>query len=213
MIVVGQLAPGSAIIESRLAERLGLSRTPVRAALQRLQQAGYVHVQKPGKYARLIVAPLSTADMRELFRIMGNLESLGSAALAAQPPERRMAVADEMEAINLGLLDAAHANPPDLRRAQDLHVQFHRMHVQAAGGPRLKAQIAAIHPLVERYERLYTQALIAQMPISVQEHAGIVLAIRVGDAEVAERRTTLNWRNGAERYDRAVSILGERGFW
>lgn len=207
MIVSGRLAPGASINESRLAERLGLSRTPVRAALQRLQQAGYVHVEKPGKYARLTVAPLSIEDMRELFLIMGNLEGLAAAKVAALPLEQREAVASEMERINQQLYAAGSASPPDLRSAQDLHVHFHRVHVEAAAGPRLWSQIAAIHPLVERYERLYTQALMSQIATSVEEHANIVTAIRAGDPEVAERRVALNWRNGAERYERAVSVL------
>lgn len=213
MIVMGRLAPGMSINESRLAERLGLSRTPIRAALQRLQQAGYVHVEKPGKYARLIVAPLSTADMRELFRIMGNLEGLAAGDVAALPVEQREPIAAEMDRINRGLNEAAHASPPDLRRAQDLHVEFHRVHVEAVAAPRLSAQIAAIHPLVERYERFYTEALMSQISASVQEHADIVLAIRAGDPEIAERRVVINWRNGADRYDRAVSMRGDRVFW
>ena len=213
MIVAGRLAPGTAINESRLAERLGLSRTPVRAALQRLQQAGYVHVEKPGKYTRLMVAPLSAEDMRELFRIMGNLEGLAAGAVAALPAGEREPIAAEMEAINVGLLEAAQSMPAELGRAQDLHVRFHRVHVEAVAGPRLRAQVAAIHPLVERYERLYTQALMSQISKSVQEHADIVVAIRAGDPEVAERRVAVNWRNGAVRYQQAVSLLGDRAFW
>lgn len=208
MIVTLRLAPGTSINESRLAERLGVSRTPIRAALQRLQQAGYVHAEKPGKYARLVVAPLSAEDMRELFRIMGSLEGLAAGAVAALPAKQREPIAAEMSRINLEMSEATRSTPPDLRRAQDLHVQFHRVHVDAAAGPRLRAQVAAIHPLVERYERLYTQVLLSQISTSVQEHDDIVAAIRVGDPEVAERRVALNWRNGADRYDHAISSMG-----
>src|SRR5258708_7736982 len=57
MIVRGQLAPGSRIVETEVAERFGVSRTPVRAAFQRLEREGYV-VASPTPQARMTVRPL-----------------------------------------------------------------------------------------------------------------------------------------------------------
>jgi len=58
MIVRGQLAPGARIVETEVAERFGVSRTPVRAAFQRLEREGYV-VASPTHQARMTVAPLT----------------------------------------------------------------------------------------------------------------------------------------------------------
>ena len=67
LIVWGRLAPGSRVIESDIAERLGVSRTPVRSALHRLQQEGYIVGVGRGSEQRLTVAPLTQDDARDLF--------------------------------------------------------------------------------------------------------------------------------------------------
>src|SRR5574341_2287464 len=74
LIVRGRLAPGARITESDAAGRLGVSRTPIRAALQRLQQEGYVVVSNAGRRARPVVAPLTREDATELFHIVGEIE-------------------------------------------------------------------------------------------------------------------------------------------
>ena len=60
LIVHGHLAPGSRIVESDVAGRLGVSRTPVRGALQRLQQEGYIVDPSGGRLARPTVSPLTS---------------------------------------------------------------------------------------------------------------------------------------------------------
>jgi DNA-binding GntR family transcriptional regulator len=213
LIISGQLSPGAAIIESQAAARLGLGRTPVRAALKRLQQEGYVHALTTGKYTRAVVAPLTGSDMRELFLIMGALEGLAARLCSRLEASRREMLVAEMDAVNQGLLQVAGPQNLDERRAQDLHVRFHRIHVEAAAGPRLLAELDAIHPQVERYERLYTAALIRGIAESVREHGAIGEAIRSGDPDAAERAVGVNWRNGADRYEKVVAQMGERGIW
>jgi DNA-binding GntR family transcriptional regulator len=78
LIVTGRLAPGSRIIETAVAARLGVSRTPVRAALQRLQQEGYVVVASPGQQSRMAVAPLTQEDAIELFGMVSAVEGLAA---------------------------------------------------------------------------------------------------------------------------------------
>ena len=64
LIVQGLLAPGSRIVETEIASRLGVSRTPVREALQRLQQEGYVMGSPGAQQSRLTVAPLTRDETR-----------------------------------------------------------------------------------------------------------------------------------------------------
>ena len=71
LIVRGHLPPGSWIAEAHVAERLGLSRTPVRAALQRLHQEGYVVTHRGTGRGRVLIAPLTREDARELYAIVG----------------------------------------------------------------------------------------------------------------------------------------------
>src|SRR6476660_2064412 len=67
LIVWGQLPPGARIAERAVADRLGLSRTPIRSALHRLQQEGFVASAGRGTDQRLIVAPLTGDDGQEVF--------------------------------------------------------------------------------------------------------------------------------------------------
>ena len=82
LIVQGLLAPGSRIVETEIAGRLGVSRTPVREALQRLQQEGYVMGAPGAQQSRLTVAPLTRDDVYELLNIVGALEGLGARGAA-----------------------------------------------------------------------------------------------------------------------------------
>src|SRR5918992_386885 len=107
LIVWGRLAPGSRIVESEIADRLGVSRTPARSALHRLQQEGYVIAVNRGKERRLIVAPLTQDDARELFHIVGQLEGLAARSAAELPPTRRAEVAARLRELNRELGDVA----------------------------------------------------------------------------------------------------------
>src|SRR5215467_12021227 len=98
LIVQGLLAPGSRVVETEVASRLGVSRTPVREALQRLQQEGFV-VGAPGaQQARLTVAPLTRSDVHELLNIVGELEGLGARWAAGLSAADRRALAKELRA-------------------------------------------------------------------------------------------------------------------
>src|ERR1700751_5232599 len=74
LIVHGRLAPGTWILEADLAERLNMSRTPVRGAIHWLQREGYILEHRNVSKSRMIVAPLTKEDASELYMIIGRLE-------------------------------------------------------------------------------------------------------------------------------------------
>lgn len=211
LIVTGKLAPGAPIIEMPLAEKLGFTRTVIRAAMRRLELEGYVNSVKLKKYSRMVVAPLTPESVSELFAIMGSLEGLAIREAASRDEGARQQIADEMEALNDALLQASTGDPVDVIEAQELHVRFHSVPVDVAAGPILFAQIDTIKHRVERYERLYTHVLISGIEDSVREHQDIIAAVRAGDQDAAQRATETNWRRGAERYERALARGGARG--
>src|SRR5262249_54767919 len=102
--------------------------------------------------------------------------------------------------------------PPDIVAAKDLHVQFHRATVTAAG-PRLRTKLDGLHSQWERYERAYTSVIVHEFAQSLREHDAIVEAIRAGDADAAERPVLRKYRHGTERCQRVVAMIGERGTW
>jgi DNA-binding GntR family transcriptional regulator len=213
LIVSGRLTPGAPLVEAELSLRLGVSRTPVRSALQRLQQEGFVTAGRAGTMLRAMVAPLTADDMREVFLMVGALEAAATRLAARFDAPRREQVAAELERIANDLRDARAVRPPDLARAHDLHVRFHRACVDAAAGPRLLAELDVLRPQAERYQRVYASAIAHAPDEAAQEHSAIVAAIRAGDEDGAEHAVRRNWRASAERYGEVLSVLGERGNW
>lgn len=213
LIVNGRLAPGTRVIESELAERLGTSRTPVRTALHRLQGEGYVVSRRGARRTQLAVAPLTKEDGRELFWIVGELEALAANWVALLEVRERETVAADLQRINHELLLASEDNAPDPLRLFDLHTRFHQTYVDACGGPRVQAMHGIVKPQAERYRRLYSTALGGHIHASLAEHEAIVRAVGRGDPGAAEAAVKANWRNAAERLARVVERVGERGSW
>jgi DNA-binding GntR family transcriptional regulator len=146
LIVWGRIAPGARIIEAEVAGRLNVSRTPVRAALQRLQQEGYVAASGTGQQSRLSVAPLTQEDARELFEIVAEVEGLAARRAAERGQADRSSLARRLDAINRELLDTSSEHDPDGRSIFDLDQRFHRTYVEAGAGPRLLALHDAVKP-------------------------------------------------------------------
>lgn len=211
LIVSLKLSPGTPLSESDLTARLGVSRTPIRQVLQRLQQEGFAVMHQVGWVSRMLVAPMTLEDMRELHAILGVLEGLAARSAAELPEEKRTAVAAQLRQVNEELRAAWRAGA--VREAQDLHVRFHRAFVEAAAPRRLRSELDALQPQVERYERVYTAAIATEFSQSLQEHEAIADAIASGDADLAERSVINNWRRGSDRYAKVVRNLGERGSW
>ncbi len=206
-IVTLRLAPGARLTEADLSQRLGISRTPIRAALLRLQQEGLVESTGAVRSGRVTVAPMTAEDMRELFLMVGALDGVAARLAAELPADTRSAVATEAEAINARLRALSGAEATDILAAQELDVEFHRCYERAAAGPRLLAKLAALHARRERYIRVYTEALIQTHRVqeSLDEHGAIIAAIARGDGEAAERHAVFNYRNALERYRRIAA--------
>lgn len=213
LIVRCRLAPGARILENEAADRLGLSRTPVRAALQRLQQEGYVTGAAPGRRARPTVTPLTMEDALELFSIVGEIEGLAAEHAAELPTADRGELVDELTRINDAYLRAATSAHPEGDDLFALDTRFHRTYVETGGGPRLVALHDAIKPQIERYVRVYQTALVEAIQTSVKEHRIIVDRIAEGPPASAQEAVRANWRNAALRLQAVIGSRGETGTW
>jgi DNA-binding GntR family transcriptional regulator len=213
LIVGGRLAAGARLIETELASRLGVSRTPVRAALLRLEQEGYILSPGAGLRARPAVAALTREDASELFNIIAEVEGLAARRAAALPPAQRRRLIRALRGLNGQLLKVAMAPRPDPNRISQLDAAFHAHYVHSAAGPRLLALHHGIKPQAERYVRVYVNALVDEIATSVAEHNVIIRGIESGNPDAAQRAVQTNWRNAAERLGRVISNLGEHGTW
>lgn len=213
LIVHGQLAPGTRIVEADIAERLEVSRTPVRSALQRLQQEGYITQTTGQRKSRAMVAPLTKDDAAELFGIVGEVEGLAARRAAAIDWETREGFVRELRNTNEMLLAAISSGQPDKNLVFELDADFHLQYVRAGSGPRLLALHNAVKPQAERYVRLYITFLLDRIGESISEHDVTMAAIERGDPDAAQQAVQVNWRHAAARLASVIESMGERGSW
>ncbi|SRR6266480_3426205 len=212
LIVRGQLAPGARIVETEVAERFGVSRTPVRAAFQRLEREGYV-IASATHQARMTVAPLTREDVGELLEIVGELEGLAARSAARLNEDARDRLARDLASLNAEFRRTASAKGAQPGKLYELDEKFHRRYVEAGSGPRLLSLHEAVKPQAERYIRMYIALLLDTVPTAGSEHDAIVDAIRTGNAAAAQRAVQTNWRHASDRLVRAIEVMGEQGNW
>lgn len=213
LIVEGRLGPGMRLVEVELAQRLGMSRTPVRTALYLLHQEGYLEGSGEGRQSRLTVAPLTQDDAIEVFGIVGEVEGLAARRAAGLDAAPRAALVARLRALNVAMAQAATQRPPDPAETIRLDMAFHRTYVESGAGRRLLAFFDAVKPHADRFIYLYYTTLTTEILVSTREHEVIVDAIAAGDATAARRAVQDNWENAATRLSTSIAALGERGVW
>jgi DNA-binding GntR family transcriptional regulator len=217
LIVSGRLPPGARIAEGPLAEWLGLSRTPVREALQRLrQQRLLVEVGGgAGVRVRLAVAPLKRDQMQELYGLAGALEAFAARGLAAWNRRERVRLALELERVEKSFKVEAAKSPVDYDRLFERHDAFHRELIRHVIGPEAAALLQTIRPHLDRYEWFYAPLTGPDFTATHAEHRAIIDALKAGNAQRLERTVRANWENGAtrlapviEEYDPRIHLPG-----
>jgi DNA-binding GntR family transcriptional regulator len=201
MIVYGRLAPGARIAEGPLAERLGVSRTPVREALQRLRQEGLLIEVGGGAglRGRLAVAPLQRERMEELYTLAAAIEALAVRGISNMDAPQREKLAKRLEGIERAFHAAARRRTPEFDHLFELHQAFHRALVEAAAGPETRAVLRTVKSQMDRYEWFYAPMAGPDFTPTRREHAAIVRAVRRGNALELQRAVRTNWLNAAER--------------
>jgi DNA-binding GntR family transcriptional regulator len=213
LIVHGRLAPGTWIVEVAVAKKLGMSRTPVRSAIQWLQREGYVIEHKHRSKSRMEVAPLTKEDAAELYSIIGAIEGLAGRRIASLPKAERLEIIAKLKAVNNQLRAISKEKSARHAGIFDSDREFHRVVIHAGGGPRLIALHGAIEPQAERYWRLYASSILSNLHLSIAEHDEIIAAISSGDPDRVERGLKMNWHNGCDRLAQVIDVFGEHGSW
>lgn len=213
-IVYGRLAPGSWIVEGDIAEKLGVSRTPVRHALQWLEHEGYLVALGAGPKSRMTVSPLTEKDATEAYRIVGHMEGLAGRLAAELPKQKREELVKTLKQLNLQMSKADSTKQQfDPKIFFDLDTKFHSSIVEATAGTRFLSIYNGIKPHTERYWWLYASSIVDDETISIQEHENIIAAIANGDPDASENALQANWENGANRLVKLIHKFGERGGW
>ena len=177
-IIAAKLRPGERMMEIQMAEEMGVSRTPVREAIRKLELEGLVvMVPRKGAY----VAGLSLKDMVEVFEIRGALEGL-AAELAAE-----RATDEELEELERYLVKIAEEiESGDLSRVVETDTDFHTLMYKASRNSRLSQIINNLREQIQRF-RTTSLSYPGRMKIALEEHRKIVEAISVRDGELARK--------------------------
>jgi DNA-binding GntR family transcriptional regulator len=200
-IASGHLAPGARLDEATLAQRFGVSRTPVREALQHLAATGLVEL-RPRRGA--VVAEVSPHRLIEMFEVMAELEAM-SGRLAA----RRMdsATKAEFAEAHTACRLAAERDDPDAYYVAN--ERFHALVYAASGNSFLSEQAFALHRRLRPFRRLQLRVA-HRLKASLAEHERSLHAILAGDGESAARELRAHVVVQGERFGDLMASLQRR---
>ncbi|MDA8235801.1 MAG: GntR family transcriptional regulator [Clostridia bacterium] len=175
-IINGNLKPGERMMEIQLAEEMGVSRTPVREAIRKLELEGFVvMVPRKGAY----VAGISIKDIADVFEIRAALESLAAGLAAERITE------EELESLERSLVKVAEATEAnDLESIINMDTDFHEILYKASRNERLVQIISNLREQIQRF-RTASLAHPGRMKFALDEHKQIVEAISQRDVEGA----------------------------
>jgi DNA-binding GntR family transcriptional regulator len=191
LILDNEIPPGSQMLEMEAAARLGMSRTPVREAMVRLEQEGMVELRSRHG---MRVLPVSAEALGEIYEVLTALE--GAAAEAAA---RRGASPAELAALRHAVDEMEEAlAADDLSRWSRADVRFHRLLVELAGNRRLAGLVEQVSDQAHRAREL-TLRLRPKPTTSNRDHAALVDAIAARDPARA--------RGIHEQHRRTASVM------
>lgn len=197
LILAGDASPGTPLREEALADIVGVSRTPIREALRRLEAEMYAR-RTPG--GRLVVADWDIDDVAEMFALRAMLEGHAAARAA-----RRMGAAQlaELKDCNAEIEAAIATDPPDIARFLAGNRRFHDLVLAASASARLATMLQGLveQPIVRRTATRYDRADLAR---SAHEHGQLVQAFAARDEEWARSVMTAHIRRALHAF-RAAS--------
>lgn len=201
----GILKPGQRIMEIKLAEELGVSRTPVREAIRKLELEGYVVMMpRRGTY----VADMSIRDINEIFEIRTALESLSNGLAAEHITE------DELEHLQrllvvIGGYIKEYEDGPDREAAMDkivkTDIEFHDLLYHAARNNRLVGIISNLRDQLTRFRTL-SMSYPGRLEATLDEHREIVETIANGDGRAARKAAVHHMENSEKTLLKAMDI-------
>jgi DNA-binding GntR family transcriptional regulator len=207
-ILDGSIEAGSRLKEEELAERIGVSRTPIREALRQLLADGMAE-RLPGGIA-IVVPEFSLTDLEDVFRLRGMLESHAAALAAQRITDEQLKTLQRLVADMERMVESR--TKPDAYL--DLNGEFHRTILDASGSRRLALLMPQVVelPIIARTFHAYDQAALERSNL---HHAGLTTALAARDPDwaAAVMRSHIasawrSWRDGHAAMK--TTAVGER---
>ncbi|MEL7629080.1 GntR family transcriptional regulator [Pectobacterium aroidearum] len=191
----GELLPGERLQETRLAKQFGLSRTPIREALHRLEALGLV---EPGPQRGLMIAQISYERLRQLFAVREGLERLAMELAVASASAEELALLQDMVDVEKTLTDS--------RQLHDHNRLFHRQIYRATHNPYLNEMLENLRIHLSLL-RGTTYESTERTEEARREHQAIVAALVRRDKDAAQEAACQHIRNG---YRARLSMLNRQ---
>lgn len=191
-VVDGDLHPGEPLYEIHLAERLGMSRTPVREALKVLARDGYLEELPSRGYT---VPRRSLDDLREFFELREVLESTAARYAALR------ATRSELE--QLDHVCTRYEREKDEEKWAQMGHEFHTLVVQAARNTRLQAMLHSLNAQIVISRRAVSRLDPARRAFAIRDHRAIYEAIQARDEAQAQALAAEHVRRSYETTLRA----------
>lgn len=198
-IMSGALPPGERMMEVQLAEELGVSRTPVREAIRKLELEGFVvMIPRKGAY----VAGISLKDVADVFEIRTALEALAAGLAAERITDEEL---EEMERIVVLKSEAIKNN--DLELLIETDTQFHEVLYRASRNEKL---FQIINNLREQIQRFRTTSLASpgRMRLALEEHKKIIEALSERNISQAQQLAQDHIENAENSMLEALNLSG-----
>lgn len=197
-ILKGELERGETLSENKISARLGVSRTPVREALQRLEQEGLVKTEQ-GKGA--VVLGISQGDLLDIYEIRIRIEGL-----AARYAARNITDEQAKEMLDLVELQEFYAMKNDSQNLRDIDSKFHSMIYKFCTSRILTDTLTSLHHRIERFRRMSVE-MGGRGNLSVEEHREIAEALASHDEDKAESLLIEHIKNAR---DKLFEVVGEK---
>ena len=174
-ILKGEFPAGGRLLETSIAEQSGVSRTPVREAIRKLDAEGLV-IMRP--HFGAVVRSWTLEELEDIFSLRAVLEAHAVERASTRTPPRQI---KELSALAARMIDLAEARKPGYRdRIGDLNAEFHRLLIEASGSERVRTMMTQVlyMPLSLRTILRYDEEALSR---SVHHHQEIVAALESRD--------------------------------
>ena len=176
-ILRSELQPGSVVIEGELADRFGVSKTPIREALRLLVQDGWIEVMPRRGY---LVRPIGLDDLREVYELRRIIES---GVVRKVIEQMNTGTVDILRSLIEQQADAGDSIEASIEASRDFHLSLARL----TGNERLVRGLAALLDEVERLLRMLPELVTLMTSSSeIEAHRKLVDALEDHDADLAE---------------------------
>jgi DNA-binding GntR family transcriptional regulator len=201
-IATGQIPPGSRLVELEVADQIGVSRTPVREALRRLESDGFVERVSP---RGLTVTPMGPDELGDIGRLRAQIDGL-AASLATE-----RATDDDWKGLE-GLVERlAGTEDTPIVDFHQTHVDFHRAIYRIGFSPRLSTYLEShLLEYIETSGMNYLGPPLSRFEI-IEQHRELLRAFTSGDADLAAAAAESHARIAADRMVRGRVGPGSAG--